>query len=177
MRRWGRTFGMLVTAALVSTTLAACVGPFATQDVQVAPPATDPACLVGTWKQSEGWQRLLFDDGSSTDLRLVKGGGTLNVDAAGTGKVTYATDTSWTGKDQSTIVEVDYAGTVTLTYSATKGDYREVSDSTKRTQTIKIGAKSQSSQGKAGTAFEGTFVCSGTDLVISNENYRTVYTR
>jgi hypothetical protein len=177
MRRWGRTFGAFATAALMTTTLAACVGPFATRDVTVAAPAIDPGCLVGTWKQSEGWQRLRFDDGTSMDMRLVKGGGTLTIDTAGTGKVSYAADTSWTGKDQSTDVEVDYAGTVTLTYSAAKGDYREVSDSTKRTQTIKTGGKSQSSQGKTGTVFEGKYLCGSTDLVISNENYRSVYTR
>ena len=179
MRRWGRTVVALVVSVGLSTSLAGCVGPLATQDVQVAAPAVDPECLVGNWKQTEGWNRLRFEDGTQTVLLMISGGATFTVDPEGTGKISYAAETVWHGEDGATgqEIKVAYVGTGTVTFSAVDGDYRQVSDFTKRTQTITIGTTSQTTPGTAGVIFEGTYRCDRTDLVISNEDTRAVYTR
>jgi hypothetical protein len=179
MRRWGRAVAALVVSAVVSTTLAGCIGPLATQDVEVAAPAVDPGCLVGSWKQTEGWNRLRFDDGTQTVLRMISGGATFSVDASGTAKISYAADTVWQGEDGSTrqTVKVAYSGTGTVTFSAVNGDFRQVSDFTRRTQTVTVGTASQTTPGTAGVIFEGTYRCDRTDLVISNKDTRAVYTR
>jgi hypothetical protein len=178
MRRWGRTVAALVVSVGMGATLVGCVGPLATQDVQVAAPAIDPACLVGTWKQTEGWNRLRFEDGSQTVLLMISGGTTFDVDEAGTGKISYG-NTEWQGEDGATgqQITVAYSGTGTVTFSAVNGDYRQVSDFTKRTHTITVGSTSQTNPGTAGVIFEGTYRCDDTDLIISNKDTRAVYTR
>jgi hypothetical protein len=179
MRRWGRTAAALVVSAAFSTTLTGCIGPLATQGVQVAAPAVDPECLVGNWKQTEGWNRLRFDDSAPTVLRMISGGATFAVDAGGTGKISYAADTVWQGRDGATQqdVKVAYAGTGTVTFSAVNGDFRQVSDFTKRTQTITVGTASQTTSGTAGVIFEGAYRCDRSELVVSNKDTRAVYTR
>ena len=144
MRRLRRTVAALVVSAALSASLAGCVGPLATQDVQVAAPAVDPECLVGSWKQTEGWNRLRFDDGTQTVLLMISGGATFTVDEDGTGKISYAADTMWHGEDGVTRQQmtVAYGGTGTVTFSAVNGDYRQVSDFTKRTQTVTVGNES-----------------------------------
>jgi hypothetical protein len=178
MRRWGRTVAaLLVTGA--SMTLAGCVGPFATQDVSVAAPAFDPDCLVGRLTQTEGFNRLRFDDGSYSVLLMISGGATYVVAEDGTAEITYAADTLWQGEDPETQqpVTVSYGGTGTVTFSAVNGDYRQVGDFTKRTQTVTAGGSSQTTSGTDGVIFEGTYRCDQTDLVISNEDLRAVYVR
>ena len=179
MRRLGRTVAALVVSAAVSASLGGCVGPLATQEVQVAAPGLDPECLVGTWKQTEGWNRLRFDDGTQTVLLMISGGVAFTVDEDGTGKISYAADTVWQGEDSASRqdVKVAYGGTGTVTFSAVNGDYRQVSDFTKRTQTVTVGTESQTTPGTAGVIFEGTYRCDQTDLVISNKDTRAVYTR
>jgi len=179
MRRWSRTGAALVVSAAVSASLAGCVGPLATQDVQVAAPAVDPACLVGNWKQTEGWNRLRFEDGTQTTLLMISGGATCAVDEGGTGKISYAANTVWQGQDGASRqqIKVAYGGTGTVTFSAVNGDYRQVSDFTKRTQTVTVGTSSQTTAGNSGVIFEGTYRCDGTDLIISNKDTRAVYTR
>jgi hypothetical protein len=179
MRRWGRMAAALLMGALVSIVLTGCIGPLATQDVVVAPPAVDPSCLVGTWTQTEGWQRLSFDDKSHSDLLLIAGGATLIISKDGSGKLTYPSTNSWHTKDTVTFqdVTVTFSGTATLTYSAVGGDWRQVSDFTKRTQSIVVGTQSQVSPGTANAIFEAKYLCSGNDLVISDQKTRYVYTR
>ncbi len=179
MRRLGRAVAALVVSAAVSTSLAGCVGPLATQDVQVAAPAVEPNCLVGNWMQTEGWNRLRFDDGTQTVLLMISGGATFAVEPVGTGRISYAADTIWQGEDGASEqqIQVAYGGTGTVTFSAVNGDYRQVSDFTKRTQTITIGTRSETTSGTSGVIFEGTYRCDGTDLIISNEDTRAVYNR
>jgi hypothetical protein len=177
MRRWGRTLGVLVSGAVVATTLAGCIGPFATSDVKVAPPGIDPACVAGSWKQTEGWQRVVLDDGSTTEVRLRSGGAELTIDAAGTGTVNYAANTSWQGRNGLDDIAVTYTGTTTLTYSAVNGDWRQVSDLTKRNATISIGTNTTTGPGSTGSMFEGTYRCDQSALIISNKDIRNVYAR
>jgi hypothetical protein len=177
MRRWGRTLGVLVSGALIGTTLGACIGPFATSDVKVAPPGIDPVCVVGSWKQTEGWQRIVLDDDSTTEVRLRSGAAELTIDAAGTAKVSYAADTTWQGKNGLDDIAVTYTGTGTLTYSAVNGEWRQVSDLTKRTATITVGTNTSTGPGSSGGIFEGTYRCDESALIISNKDTRNVYAR
>ena len=179
MRRWGRTVAALVVSVGLSTSLAGCVGPLATQDVQVAAPLVDPECLVGNWKQTEGWNRLRLEDGGEVTLLMISGGATFTIDPAGTGKISYAADTVWLGEDgeNQQEIKVAYGGTGTVTFSAVDGDYRQVSDFTKRTQTVTVGTTSQTTSGTSGVIFEGTYRCDGSDLIISSTDTRGVYAR
>lgn len=179
MPRWGRTATALGAAILVGTMVTGCVGPFKTQDVVVAPPGVAADCVVGAWKQTEGWQRLRFDNGDFTELRLTTGGISLAIGADGSMKSTIAADTTWHGTDRATNAEitVTYSGTATATYSAVNGDWRQVSDLTKRVTTIRSGNATRTVPGGTGVIFEGTFLCGEDDLVLASEDTRGVYTR
>jgi hypothetical protein len=145
---------------------------------QVAPPdeALSAACLVGSWRQTEGWQRLDTDDGPM-QIRLVSGGRDFMVAANGTATVTYTKPAVWQGSLGLLNLKATYTGTATLTYTAANGTWKEVADNTKVVTDIKVNDATDSRPGSAGRTLESTYRCLGSDLVLSGKDYRQVFRR
>jgi len=177
MRRWRRTWGVLSAAVVTGLVLSGCAGPLRTVPAEIAEPGIDPDCLIGTWRQVEGWQRLTIDDGVF-DIYFVENEVELTIADDGTATMSFD-DARWIGTHPSLYsdVQVVYAGTGTLTYEATDGHFSQVSDFTGRIATVTVGDSEDVGPGSAGAEVDFTFRCSDTDLVMAVEGARVVYSR
>jgi hypothetical protein len=145
---------------------------------QIAEPGIDPACLVGNWRQVEGWQRLTIDEGTF-DIYFVENTVELTIDDDGTATM-FHDDARWIGTHPTLFVdvEVSYAGAATLTYETTEdGQFSQVADFSERISTVTVGDSTDSGPGAAGAEVEFTFRCSDTELVLAVEDARVVFTR
>ena len=168
--------GRGLAAAVVAISLGAAGGcaRFDEKPVEVAPPSVDADCVVGTWHQREGWQRLVTDD-LVTEIRLISGGRTFVANADGTGTVEYTTPAFWKNTGG---LEVTYSGRSTLTFTASDGEWSEVADATGVTTQLTLnGRKDQPRAGVAGRTLTGTYRCGETDLIISGEGFRQAFVR
>ena len=175
MARGGRLLA-IGTVALLG--LAGCSHlPFG-HEPEVAPTdqALSASCLVGSWHQTEGWQRIDTDDGPM-QVRLMSGGRDMTVTANGTATVTYTKPAVWKGKVGLLELEATYTGTATLTYTAADGTWKEVSDSTKVTTDIRVNDETDKRTGQAGRTLDATYRCLGSDLVLAAKDYRLVFRR
>jgi hypothetical protein len=146
---------------------------------EVAPTeeALSAECLVGSWHQTEGWQRLDTDDGPM-QIRLMSGGRDLTITAKGTATLTYTKPAVWKGSVGSLDLEATYTGGATLTYTASNGAWKEVADNTKVMTTIKVNTEVDGPRaGGAGRTLESTYRCLGSDLVLAGKDHRQVFHR
>ena len=169
---------LLAVAGLLVIGLAGCSRLPLRADPVVAPTdeALSAACLVGSWHQTEGWQRLDTDDGPM-QIRLVSGGRDFTVTANGTATVTYTQPAVWKGSLGSLKLEATYTGTATLTYTAANGSWKEVADNTKVLTDIRVNDSTDKRTGSAGRTLDGTYRCLGSDLVLTGTDYRQVFHR
>lgn len=176
MSRGGRLVAAVLTAGLVATGLTGCAR-FADKPVQVAASANAADCVVGKWKQSEGWQRVITED-VATDLTLISGGRQLEVKADGTGSYKYLDPTLWKNSGSGDDLEALYAGEATLKYTATDGKWTDTSDASKTTTQVTVnGRKGQATPGAANRSTEATFVCDATNFIMTGDNFRTAFKR
>jgi hypothetical protein len=176
MARGGRLAVSLLTAGLVASGLTGCAR-FGAKSVQVAPSANAADCVVGRWKQSEGWQRVLTEQ-VATDLTMISGGRQLELRADGTGSYTYLDPTLWKNSGFGADVEVVYAGQATLKYTAADGKWTDTGDSSKTTtQITEDGRKGPAVAGAANRSSQATYVCDETNLILTGENFRQAFKR
>ena len=137
MRRWRGAPVLALTAVTAVAALAGCMGPLRTVPAQIAEPGIDPACLIGTWKQIEGWQRLTVDE-DIFDIYFVENTVEFTLADDGTGTLSYD-DATWVGTHPSLYadVEIVYTGAASLTYETTEdGHYQQVADVSARISTV-----------------------------------------
>jgi hypothetical protein len=171
---------LLMTATTVAIGLTGCS--FLEAKPVPTPASTAEAvsaeCLVGTWHQSEGWQRLNIDTDTPMEIRLISGGRDLTIAANGTATMVYTTPAVWHGDNGPDELSATFSGSSTLTYTAKDGAWSEVADNTKVVTVITLnGTKDTPRNGSAGRTFEAKYRCSDTDLVIAADDYRQVFKR
>jgi hypothetical protein len=176
MSRGGRLVIAVLAAALVASGVAGC-GRFDAKPVQVAPVSNAGDCVVGSWKQTEGWQRITTDD-KVYEVRLIDGGRLFDVKADGTGTVRYLDPTSWKTAGSGDDLEVIYAGSLTLTYTASGGKWSQNADTTKATTQLTLNDyKDPPAAGGVNRASTSTYVCDDTNLIMTSDDFRQAFTR
>jgi hypothetical protein len=176
MVRGGRLVGVIAGVVVVLVGPGGC-GRFDDRPVDVAPPATAGDCVVGSWKQTEGWQRIATDD-LVTDLRLITGGRTFQVRPDGTASFEYLNPTRWQNTGVGDDLEVVYAGTVTMTYTAKDGAWTETADATGATTTLTLNKKADTPRaGATGRVTKATYVCDEGNLILTGDAFRQAFTR
>jgi hypothetical protein len=176
MSRGGRLAVAVLAAGLVASGTAGCAR-FGARSVQVAPSANAADCVVGKWKQSEGWQRVVTED-LATELTMISGGRQLELKADGTGRFTYLDPTLWKNSGFGDDLEVVYAGEATLKYTAADGKWTDTGDASKATTQITLnGRKDPATPGAANRSTRATYVCDETNLILTGENFRQAFKR
>jgi hypothetical protein len=146
-------------------------GPVAPADEQLA------ACLVGSWHQTDGRQRLDVR-AEPLEIRLVSGGADRTLAADGTGTVAYPTPAVWSGSNAVHRLDATISGTGTLTYTVSAGGWTEVADHTRIVTSLTLdGTADPPRPGAACRATAGTYRCGPTDLVIETGATTDTYTR
>jgi hypothetical protein len=176
MSRGGRLVAALLVAGLVTSGSAGCAR-FGDKPVQVAPSANAADCVVGKWKQSEGWQRVVTED-VATDLTLISGGRQLEVKADGTASYKYLDPTLWKNSGFGDDLEVVYAGEATLKYMATDGKWTDTGDASKTTTQLTInGQKNPAAPGATNRSLQATYVCDDTNFIMTGDGFRQAFKR
>jgi hypothetical protein len=176
MVRGGRRVVVAVAAAGLLWGMGGCAR-FDDRPVDVAASTHDGGCVVGTWKQTEGWQRLVTDT-LVTDLMLIDGGRQFEVKADGSASFSYTDPTKWESPGYSSKLEVVYAGTVTLTYKVEDGNWTETANASKATTQITLNGETDPPvPGAASRVTKATFVCGESDLILTGDGFRQAFKR
>lgn len=176
MSRGGRLVIAAVAAALVATGAAGC-GRFDAKPVQVAPVSNAADCVVGSWKQTEGWQRITTEK-MVTEVRLITGGRLFDVKADGTASLRYTDPTKWKSAGFGDDLEVIYAGSSTLTYTASDGKWTQTADATKTTTQLTLNGRQDAPVvGAANRASTATYVCDEANLIMTSDDFRQAFKR
>jgi hypothetical protein len=176
MSRGGRLAVAVLAAGLVASGTAGCAT-FGARSVQVAPSANAADCVVGRWKQSEGWQRVVTEAVVS-ELMMISGGRQLELKADGTGHYTYLDPTLWKSSEFGEEIEVVYAGEATLKYTAADGKWTDTGDASRSTTQVTLrGRKDPVTPGPANRSTQATYVCDETNLILTGGNFRQAFKR
>jgi hypothetical protein len=176
MSRGGRLVAAVLAAGLVASGMAGCAR-LADKPVQVAASANAAECVVGNWKQSEGWQRVLTEE-VATDLNLISGGRQFEVKADGTASYKYLDPTVWKTSGSGDDLEVTYAGKATLKYAATDGKWTDTGDASKTTTQVTLnGRANPAAPGAANRSTQATYVCDETNFIMTGDNFRQAFKR
>jgi hypothetical protein len=134
-------------------------------------------CLVGSWHQTGGTQRLDVLE-SPLEIRLVSGGGDLTLAADGTGTLAHPGAAVWTGSNGAHKVEVAFIGTATLSYTAVAGGWTQIADNTKIVTNLTLdGTQDAPHAGSAGRTASGTYRCGPVELIITTDGTQDAYVR
>jgi hypothetical protein len=174
MSHGGRFLGALAAAALMVGSLAGCsyIPKHAGSQYAANVDGGADGCMVGHWRQINGWQRLEGDN-LLQELRLISGGWDEVFKADGTGVLTYPPSGGlWKNDDFTTKVTVTYSGTQTVHYTPYRdGRLTIVSDGTALTTLVDVNGKSNPpTTGGKDITRQWHYTCSPTELTMKADN-------